>query len=129
MVGLALRGELFLKAAPGETAAFAAQGGAPFSYATRGGRTATIASDWRAPGRPRDRARGRPGRKRWRPGAGARDDSRRTSGVDPSNGRKAERQERRWPMAHGPAGTGAPAAAERDRRAPPGLRGACFPPD
>ncbi|WP_279359862.1 TfoX/Sxy family protein [Methylobacterium indicum] len=54
MVGLALRGELFLKAAPGETAAFAAEGGAPFSYATRGGRTTTIASDWRAPDRLND---------------------------------------------------------------------------
>jgi DNA transformation protein len=51
MFGLVVRGALYLKAAPEETASFAAEGGAPFSYATKGGRTTVIASYWRAPDR------------------------------------------------------------------------------
>ncbi|MET7242170.1 TfoX/Sxy family protein [Methylobacterium sp. EM32] len=54
MFGLVLRGALYLKAAPDETTSFGAEGGAPFSYATKGGRTTTIASYWRAPDRLAD---------------------------------------------------------------------------
>ncbi|MGX7707563.1 TfoX/Sxy family protein [Methylobacterium sp. Gmos1] len=54
MFGLALRGELYLKVAPDDAAAFAAEGGAPFSYGVTGGRTTTIASYWRAPDRLND---------------------------------------------------------------------------
>ncbi|NGM34726.1 TfoX/Sxy family protein [Methylobacterium sp. DB0501] len=54
MFGLALHGAVSLKASPDETAAFAAEGGAPFSSATRGGRVTTIASYWRAPDRLAD---------------------------------------------------------------------------
>ncbi|TGD98006.1 TfoX/Sxy family protein [Methylobacterium nonmethylotrophicum] len=54
MFGLVARDVLYFKAAPDETAAFAAEGGAPFSYATRDGRTTTIASYWRAPERLND---------------------------------------------------------------------------
>lgn len=54
MFGLTLRGVLYLKASPADTAAFAAEGGAPFSYARAGGRVTTIASFWRAPDRLAD---------------------------------------------------------------------------
>lgn len=54
MFGLVARGGLYLKVAPEETDIFAAEGGAPFSYATKGGRTTTIASYWRAPDRLSD---------------------------------------------------------------------------
>lgn len=54
MFGLVVRGALYLKATPDETASFAAEGGAPFSYGAKGGRTTTIASYWRAPDRLSD---------------------------------------------------------------------------
>ncbi|GJD63585.1 TfoX/Sxy family protein [Methylobacterium frigidaeris] len=54
MFGLVARDVLYLKVAPEETGTFAAEGGAPFSYATKDGRTTTIASYWRAPDRLSD---------------------------------------------------------------------------
>ena len=51
MFGLVMRGELYLKVAPDETAPFAAEGGAPFCYAGKGGKVTIIASYWRAPDR------------------------------------------------------------------------------
>ncbi|AWN49303.1 hypothetical protein DK419_25580 [Methylobacterium terrae] len=51
MFGLVARGAPSLKAAPDERAAFAAEGGAPFSYAWADGRTTVIASCRRAPDR------------------------------------------------------------------------------
>lgn len=50
MFGLVADGDLYLKALPDERAAFAAEGGAPFSP-EMGGRTATMISYWRAPDR------------------------------------------------------------------------------
>ncbi|KMO35544.1 hypothetical protein VQ02_17265 [Methylobacterium variabile] len=54
MFGLVVRDVLYFKVASDEAAAFAAEGGAPFSYATGGGRVTTIASYWRAPDRLSD---------------------------------------------------------------------------
>ncbi|MCF4124903.1 TfoX/Sxy family protein [Methylobacterium sp. SyP6R] len=51
MFGLVVRDVLYLKVTPDETASFAAEGGAPFSYAGKGGRVTVIASYWRAPDR------------------------------------------------------------------------------
>ncbi len=84
MFGLVANGDLYLTALPDERAAFAAEGGAPFSP-EMGGRTATMISYWRAP----DRLGDEPGEfltwaPRLRGGAGPRGgEADRTAEVEP----------------------------------------------